>query len=1412
MPNTTPPADSSSLLVPIHLDAWVADSQTQQQTAIYTADYTRLPQFEGLLDPPFQSSDDSKPAPGVRLHWALPDALTHGRTPAAGGDETVFPLVPNRWLVARFNTPAGGAWQCRLWVVESDYTGGNIGTTSATLATPVTTITLTAGSLLAVNIGDELQIVSPGGTFAATVIAAAAAAQGATEITIQSFDFSTIQPSGLPSGSSIQLLASSAFLNPSSPTYMSVSNDENPTVNYNVNLASIGKSYDIASWETVAGGASGQLFLQAVGPGNISFAAYRPTARDVFSFTDTELPNEGDGNVYSFTYMVVGWYSDPQQGDPLRGVSIYDPNVWQTQDEWQAQTPEERMSTLLSFLKWSVLNSDGTTDTSPTPLSTSLYHGLVADVSWPSHIIGNPGGVDPKTVQVAIGNTSADALAALIHSEALAQAAINSDQASAWTSAGDALAQLIQATMYDLLDDYGKPGGAVLIEQQIEQAWFGSNPGGTIWEVVGSSPQASGQSATPVALTPAQAAAVNAVLASLNASQISLDENVRELQSLQAQLYQMWWKIGRANSYSVYGGWDSGPNTNPDWSSVLMPFVLTLYQPLFESAWKQYCAVGQAQSELPDPTPTDSNDPRAPDNWASTNSAWLFPDSNGNQNKLKLADLGLHLKASAAPLFYHPNDPVIMVSGLNRSQRYGEDGRYNDDGTLTCRLPGQTINGINIPNQPAIDTQLVTQGGVNLSPCASYASIPSVPTLIAEAFFVDPTNAPAIAAVIKGSDAATIQSAIQNLLDETPLANTSWTGTPPAPFAVSAWDQGWSPLFLEWSAQYYPTGQNFQFSLSDWQFDGAHYAWMGTGFDSDNVVGYQGRTLLTPHAALLFKAKIEKFLADNPNYDSTQLNQLITTVSEWDILSQTLSGLTDQLITLISQETFPPTVGTSTTVPCPAGGSTQPDLATLVGNEYHSVPIVEGTNDDAFFPVRAGFVQFQALQIVDAFGQAYGGTIYPGHGQQSVWINTEYGFQPTLGQGLGLSVAPTVPATTASAALAQLPYGSFQLPPRVVQSSRLDVSFLAGDGSGKPAVVSEDPNPICGWLLPNHLDRGIAVYDSSGILLGELLSLPAGDACDNWRPRPGDPGKNPPPACPVDIPNVALRAVVQSIAAQSQDVFADLLTTIDETLWMVDPLGGRKDQFLSVLMGRPLAVVQAELSLSLMGEPVFNQLWDMMCSNPNATDPSQCTQQKDTAGVLDVPFPVRLGSLELRNDGLIGYYLPTGDNAYKTFYAVHYPLDITAGETYLRQIVQNSPQAGTQPFQGDIFLNCDGEPITLTMLVDPRGSVHAYTGILPVVSASLPGQLIEDFIKSLQVTFRTGPIIADPGTLRIPQPAEAHGVWSWIQQTAPPSNGQAATWEQDTIVDADDQARMPDAQLQLREGWLQLSDISDSSS
>jgi hypothetical protein len=51
---------------------------------------------------------------GVHLHWAMPDALTHGDTTSG---QLTFPALPNRWLVTRV---VGAGESSRHWIVRSD--------------------------------------------------------------------------------------------------------------------------------------------------------------------------------------------------------------------------------------------------------------------------------------------------------------------------------------------------------------------------------------------------------------------------------------------------------------------------------------------------------------------------------------------------------------------------------------------------------------------------------------------------------------------------------------------------------------------------------------------------------------------------------------------------------------------------------------------------------------------------------------------------------------------------------------------------------------------------------------------------------------------------------------------------------------------------------------------------------------------------------------------------------------------------------------------------------------------------------------------------------------------------------------------------------------------------------------------
>jgi hypothetical protein len=119
-------SSTNYLLVPITVEALVV-GQTDLKDSWFTAgmDYTK---WADLLDPdpgPANSAPDWSPAAegGIHLHWALPDALTHGFQNTDGSIE--FPCIPNRWLVVRLTDASPQAW-----MIESDYLDEQLGSNS----------------------------------------------------------------------------------------------------------------------------------------------------------------------------------------------------------------------------------------------------------------------------------------------------------------------------------------------------------------------------------------------------------------------------------------------------------------------------------------------------------------------------------------------------------------------------------------------------------------------------------------------------------------------------------------------------------------------------------------------------------------------------------------------------------------------------------------------------------------------------------------------------------------------------------------------------------------------------------------------------------------------------------------------------------------------------------------------------------------------------------------------------------------------------------------------------------------------------------------------------------------------------------------------------------------------------------
>jgi hypothetical protein len=1112
--------------------------------------------------------------------------------------------------------------------------------------------------------------------------------------------------------------------------------------------------------------------LTAVGVGDATYPAYIANISNVLSFQDdmSDLPGPFSNNSYvPLTYMVFGWYSDPT-ADPLYNAD------------------ESNWGELMTGLNWAVDDPQGY----PNQI---LCHAMTYDVKWYGPDGPTQSGVPsvtsstPFIPMVAVGNTSVEALAALIEQQVV-------EKMKQSPAAGEQVAEIMEAFQYNLIQLWDQPGGQVLVDQQRHQACFGSGPGGTIWEVIAPqnnnqsppiSPPQTGQ--TQPLLTPEQAS----LLEQLNALQKELDRQQRILSSMQWELYAFWWL-----------NWAFFPSQT---GSRVAAYLKTL-QPSVQNQVNEVNAIIYGDGGV----------------------AGL--QSIQAQLTAALGD-SLQLVSAEAPRFWQPVDPVVLICGAKGSFKHGPDARLNPDGTLPCRVTGETITNITVtegskPSQATVSAQALNP---NLDAPNSMPAVPpaltdlfnNITALFGEAMLLDTTEAGMIAQLAMPNlnppdSSITFAALVQDIqnqqtcfwnsivypsIDQNVAATaTGFDGDIPYVISIAPWSPPWSPLYMDWQITWYPSyyyvvnpaaapspPQNPAFPLSGWDYGELDYSWNNSA-QPDALPGYilQGRTLLTPQATDVFVARLEELLngmgqsigtggepaspLTDPTYGyspppdvAAALGEVLQIVSQWDMLSQNLSGFHYQLI---QQDT-------GQHIQC-----TDPVTGPLVGTGDHAIPIYNNGTGQALIgynPIRAGHFKLNQLWIVDDFGQVFNiGEALTNQPAQpfsptavSDWLTTPGVQNPTM----------------------------MQLPPRVVQPTRLSFSLVSAEDDSLETAYVPDANPVCGWVLPNHLDNSLAIYDASGAALGELQLVGGkNNQRARWNAAPDSPA---PVGAPPAIANAHLRSFVEGVLSRPDGggpALGQLLDVIDETLWTIDPLGGRTDQSLSVLIGRPLALVRASVAFEIAGQPVYDKsLYEMSTAYQK-----QAANFQNTGGFTQVSFTVELGSLELPGDGLLGYFL--GDN-YLQFNSVHQPDTDEQPPPY---VVQNNLQLQlntdlTSPPTGTDLSSPIGESAAyITMLVDPRGSVHASTGILPVQEISLPSYYVQPALAQMEVTFQTGPLLTVTEQLQMPLPASSQGDWTWIQQPS------VTVWQETTdLTKASPQAILSDIPLSVREGWLKLS-------
>ena len=390
---------------------------------------------------------------------------------------------------------------------------------------------------------------------------------------------------------------------------------------------------------------------------------------------------------------------------------------------------------------------------------------------------------------------------------------------------------------------------------------------------------------------------------------------------------------------------------------------------------------------------------------------------------------------------------------------------------------------------------------------------------------------------------------------------------------------------------------------------------------------------------------------------------------------------------------------------------------------------------------------------------------------------------------------------------------TFLLRPRIMAPTRLWFRFVDATDDTRDALVDQETktlarNPIAGWLLPDHVDSALELFDPTGEPLGQLRNerLSSGVVWEGAPGRPGPMGR--PPFMDVANPHTAelARALIERDAAerqaatgQKESTLDALLRAVDTTLWTVDPFADSGLDYYAKMTGRPIAVVRARLLLDVVSD------FDLFAED----DPRRAQRKERYDELSRRSFDIRLGALTKIDDGLLGYFV---NDDYWRFHPVHASVRDQALPSgphsgYLgtlnevEQFAQDKPvDPITHPYVvPDPTVSVQpGHPVILTLLLDPGTRVHATSGIVPRKAIGLPRAFVEEALARIAPSFRFGPVLVDPSVIRMPKPSVLPEDQVWTRRDTPTS------WRDDPIEAATQFAYLPDISHEAQEGYVRV--------
>lgn len=702
------------------------------------------------------------------------------------------------------------------------------------------------------------------------------------------------------------------------------------------------------------------------------------------------------------------------------------------------------------------------------------------------------------------------------------------------------------------------------------------------------------------------------------------------------------------------------------------------------------------------------------------------------------ADNGWILQALNAPWYWRPNDPIVGLSGPDLVHRL--QGIDASDPVL-CRPVVTLLRGLTIMGQH-LDHPPTRTPPVDAVPQAVWDE-----AMLLNAAWVHRKT---------GHDLSEDEKFLKSFLNagKDTDAVTAHDGVPPVPAAVQWWDGSnpWLPLFMWWTAEYFPV-PGYDGQMHDVPVD---YVTRNFELTRDGVLvprngvldqttnwSVSGQAILTP----LLARQIEQSLAVDKANPDADLQADVTAAQKYlednPTLYQGLSGFTDALL-MLGQ--IPQLV--SDTVDGVDHGDEEINddgglfhlVSARVGNAMRNASYP----NTSFVPLRAGSAAME-VTLVDVFGRR------------------------RLAVQNGFRCAPPMQLDQEEAKK------RVYLPPRFSQAVRLTFDFLSpSDTEERSLLVS----PVCGWLMPNHLDDALMVYDAGGLPLGMLDLLTNGV---KWMGVPG-PTYGQDLDTAMQHANGHLRDLVRSLRDGGHDGLSTLMAAVDAV--QASTTGSIvQNPSLSLLIGRPVALVQVNLSLDLLGTPAVNQSWAAFDADNDVADDADADTfigQRTHNGITGVEMEVILGGVDRFRDGVLGFFMQAANGQGYDFTRLYSPADVKG------------------VLSSRIKLSIGQSPVRLLMLVDPLSDIHAISGMLPTQRLTIPPDWTVPVLRKLSVTFPVRPVLAAAADFDVPLPVEGGYSWTWVQH-------QGDQWASMPVGTSPSTTAEPYIPQRIYSGWLKLS-------